>query len=88
MKTFTRRSFLKTATVAAGAAAVSASPALAAAVEPAPVPTTASGPIVREPIVIVVRDPALGEITVLSGKTEKTYRDHALVKKLVKRAAI
>jgi len=87
MKTFSRRSFLKRTGVAAGAAAVTASPALAAAVEPAAVETPPSGPIPHEPIVAVVRDAGLGEVTVLAGTTEKTYKDRTLVKRLLKVAA-
>jgi len=86
MKTLSRRSFLKTAGAATGAAAVSASPALGAVIEPAPVETAPSGPVPREPIVAIVRDAGLGEVTVLSGKTERTYRDRTLVKRLLKAA--
>jgi hypothetical protein len=87
MKTFSRRSFLKRAGVATGAAAVSASPALAATIEPPGVETAPSGPVPREPIVAVVRDARLGEVMVLAGKTEKTYKDRTLVKRLLKAAA-
>jgi len=86
MKTFSRRSFLKTAGAATGAAAVSASPALGAVIEPGPMETAPSGPVPREPIVAIVRDAGLGEVTVLSGKTERTYKDRALVQRLLKAA--
>jgi hypothetical protein len=85
MKSFDRRSFLKTAGVATGAAALSASPA-AAALEPKPVETTPSGPIPGEPVVAIVRDADRGEVTVLSGLTETTYKDRALVRRLLKAA--
>jgi hypothetical protein len=51
------------------------------AVEAAP-----SGAIPSEPVVAIIRDAKLGEVTVLSGKTEKTYRDKVLVQRLLKAA--
>ena len=86
MNTFSRRSFLKTAGVATGAAAISASPAVAAAIEPGAVETTPSGPLPHEPIVAIIRNADRGEVTVLSGTTEKTYTDQVLVKRLLKAA--
>jgi TAT (twin-arginine translocation) pathway signal sequence len=85
MNTVSRRSFLKTAGVATGAAAISASPA-AAAMQPGAIETTPSGPLPHEPIVAIIRDAGLGEVTVLSGRTEKTYRDKVLVRRLLKAA--
>jgi len=35
-------------------------------------------------VVAIVRDARLGEVTLLSGTTEKTYRDPLLVKRLMK----
>ncbi len=87
MTTINRLTFLKTAGVATGMAAISSSPALAAAVEPGAVETTPGGPIPGETIIAVVRDAGRGEVTVLSGSTEKTYTDRALVKRLQKVAA-
>ena len=87
MPTFTRRSFLKTAGVATGAAAVSASPALAAALEPGAAETAPSGPVPAEPIVAVVRDPGRGQVTVLAGTTERTNTDRQLVSRLLRAAA-
>jgi len=84
MTTFSRRSFFKTAGVATGAAAISASPSLAAAM-PA-VETAPSGPVPPEPVIAIVRDAGRGEVTVLSGKTEKTYRDRVLVERLLRAA--
>ena len=86
MKTFSRGAFLKTAGVATGAAAISASPAVAAALQPDALETAPSGPIPHEPIVAVIRNADLGEVTVLSGTTEKTYKDTVLVKRLLKAA--
>jgi hypothetical protein len=86
MTTINRLSFLKAAGVATGTAAIAASPALAAAVEPDAVETVPGTSIPNEPIVAVVRDRARGQITVLSGTTEKTYTDRLLVNRLVKAA--
>ena len=86
MNTISRRSFLKTAGAATGAAAISASPAVAAAIQPGALETSPSGPLPHEPIVAVIRNAELGEVTVLSGRTEKTYTDKVLVRRLLKAA--
>jgi hypothetical protein len=86
MNTVSRRSFLKTAGVATGAVALSASPAVAAALQPGALETTPGGPLPLEPIVAIIRNADLGHVTVLSGKTEKTYTDKVLVKRLLKAA--
>ena len=85
MNTLSRLSFLKSAGAAAGVAAVSASP-VAAAIEPSQIETEPTGPVPREPVIAVVRDAGLGEVTVLSGTTEATYRDRVLVKRLMRAA--
>jgi len=87
MKSATRRSFLKSAGLAAGAAAFTASPALAAAVEPDAVELIPTAQIGREPVIAIVRDARLGEVTVLVGTTEKTYKDRKLAGRLAKAAA-
>jgi len=84
MNTFSRRSLFKAAGLATGAAAISASPALSAAM-PA-VETAPTAHIPNEPVVAIIRDPKLGEVTVLSGHTEKTYRDKMLVQRLLRAA--
>ena len=86
MTTVSRRSFLKTAGAATGAAAITASPALATAIQPGALETTPSGPLPHEPIVAIIRNAELGEVTVLSGRTERTYTDKLLVKRLLKAA--
>ncbi len=86
MNTVSRRSFLKTAGLATGAAAITASPAVAAAVQPNASRRRPAGPLPHEPIVAIIRDADLGEVTVLSGRTEKTYKDKVLVKRLLKAA--
>jgi hypothetical protein len=87
MNSVSRRSFLKTAGIATGAAAISASPAVAAAVQPNAVELEPSAPIPHEPIIAIIRDADRGEVTVLSGRTEKTYWDKVLVKRLLKAAS-
>jgi len=87
MTTFSRRSLLKAAGVATGTAMISVSPA-AAAIEPGAMETTPSGPLPSESIVAVIRNADRGEVTILSGRTEKTYTDKALVKRLLKAAAL
>jgi hypothetical protein len=88
-----RRAFLEgTATAAAGAAVVLATPkvasvALDAGNSSASVPkatvTKPSGPAPREPVTAYVRDAKRGEVTVMSGKQETTYNDPVLVKRLL-----
>jgi hypothetical protein len=86
MDKLNRRSFLKTAGVATGAMAATASPAVAAAIEPGAVETTPTGKVPHEAVIAIVRNADLSEVTVLSGTTEKTYKDRALVKRLLKAA--
>jgi len=85
----TRMSFIKTATgVAAGvgAAAIGVPGAGAATDREAAVPTEPSAPTPSEPVVAYVRDAEAGEVTVVSGTSETTYRDRALVKRLLRAA--
>ena len=46
-------------------------------------PTDPSTPTPPEPVVAYVRDAKSGEVTVVSGTSETTYRDRALVKRLL-----
>jgi hypothetical protein len=89
-----RRAFLQgSAGAAAGAAVILATPKVAAIAldspgssvpaEPKAVVTKASGPAPAEPVTAYVRDAARGEVTVMSGKQETTYKDPALVKRLL-----
>jgi hypothetical protein len=89
-----RRAFLQGAGgAAAGAALVLVTPKVAAvaldasgggpAAEPRAVVTKPSGPAPREPVTAYVRNAERGEVTVMSGKQETTYRDHVLVKRLL-----
>jgi len=88
MNTLSRGSFLKTAGVATGAAAITASPAVAAALQPGALETTPSGPLPHEPIVAIIRNADLGEVRPLDGfglkgraraKGEATTRSNAWV---------
>ena len=92
-----RKQFLHgTAGAAASAAVILATPKVAAVAldsgasnapaEPRAVITKPSGHAPREPITAFVRDVERGEVTVMSGKQETTYRDPALVKRLLKAA--
>ncbi len=82
MRSVSRSTFLKSAGVAAGAAAISISPAAAASGVPGPVEVTPSLPLPADPVVAIVRNVALGEVTVLVGTTEKTYKDRELTRLL------
>jgi hypothetical protein len=81
-----RRSFVKRAGATTGLAALgAASPGIAAATQERDaeaIEPTAEVP--NEPVVAYVRDASRGEVTVLSGTRETTYRDPALAKRLVK----
>src|SRR5271167_3644839 len=81
-----RRAFLQgTAGAAAGAAVILATPKVATIAldssgssvpaEPKAVVTKASGPAPAEPVTAYVRDAERGEVTVMSGKKETTYKD-------------
>jgi hypothetical protein len=91
MEKLTRRSFLKAAGVATGAAVVAGPAGLtgaasaSAAEEPA-VAVDPSGATPAEMVVAYIRDEKRGEVTVLWGENEQTYRDRALARRL-KRAA-
>jgi len=89
-----RRAFLQgTAGAAAGAAVILATPKVASialdtpgagvAAEPKAVVTKPSGPAPAEPVTAYVRNAERHEVTVMSGRTETTYRDPVLVKRLL-----
>jgi len=85
MSKFSRRSFLKTAGLATGAAMIGGVPTAAAAAadqkaEIVPIPS----PLPHEPLVAYVRDAGKGEVTIVSGLRETTFRDHALVTRIKK----
>jgi len=89
-----RREFLQGgAGAAAGAALILATPKVASIAldqpgrgvptEPRAIVTKASGPVPAEPVAAYVHDAERNEVTVMSGKHETTYRDPALVKRLL-----
>ena len=87
MSKLSRRSFLKGAGLATGAAIVGSSPlSAAAATEEAPELVEHPSPLPQEPLVAYVRDAKKAQVTVLSGTDEVTYRDPALTKRLLKAA--
>ena len=79
----TRLSFIKaSAGVAAGVAAVGV-PAVALSQEQGHEIAKPGTPAPHEPVVAYVHDVERGEVTVMSGTGEVTYRDRALVKRLM-----
>ena len=83
MEGVSRRKLLGTAGIAAGAVVVPA--AAAEALERGEV-TDPSGPPPEEAVVAIVRNAKRGEVTVMSGTSEVTLRDRALVRRLLKAA--
>ncbi|HJQ49545.1 MAG TPA: twin-arginine translocation signal domain-containing protein [Gaiellaceae bacterium] len=86
MERLSRRSFVKIAGAATGAAALGAAPIARAAVEEGAERTNPTARVPEEPIVAYVRDAKRGEVTVTSGTAEHTYRDRVLVKRLLRAA--
>jgi hypothetical protein len=88
MERLSRRSFVKIAGAATGAAALAAAPPIARAgigeEDAQHVDPSASVP--EEPVVAYVRDARRGEVTVTSGTAEHTYRDRALVRRMLRAA--
>ncbi len=80
----TRLSFIKaSAGAAAGAAAVGVPGAALLSKEKAGEATAPSSPNPQEPVMAYVRNAERGEVTVMSGTSEMTYRDHALTRRLL-----
>ena len=88
MERLSRRSFVKIAGAATGAAALAAAPPIARAAvgEEEGQPTEPTAGVPEEPVVAYVRNAARGEVTVTSGTAEHTYRDRVLVKRLLRAA--
>ena len=83
----TRLSFIKvSAGAAAGAVALGVPAAAALSEKTGNVVGDPSSATPREPVMAYVRDAERGEVTVMHGTTETTYRDKALVQKLLKAA--
>jgi TAT (twin-arginine translocation) pathway signal sequence len=88
MERLSRRSFVKVAGVATGAAALAAAPPIARAAvgDDGAQPTEPTSDVPEEPLVAYVRDATRGEVTVTAGTVEHTYHDRALVKRLLRAA--
>ncbi len=88
MERLSRRSFVKIAGAATGAAALAAAPPIARAAvgEEGAQRTKPTTGVPEEPVVAYVRDAKRGEVTVASGTAEHTYRDRALVQRLMRAA--
>ena len=88
MERLSRRSFMKIAGAATGAAALAAAPPIARAAvgEEEGQPTKATTGVPEEPVVAYIRDAQRGEVTVTSGTAEHTYRDRVLVRRLLRAA--
>ncbi len=86
MESVSRRRLLGTAGAAAGTAAIAAAPSVAQAAMEGGEVADPSGPPPEEAVVAVVRDAERGEVTVMAGTSELTYRDKSLVKRLMKAA--
>jgi hypothetical protein len=91
MDRLSRRSFIHASAGVASGAVIAGTPAVLVldrsgageAPEPAGVAVAPSAPIPREPVMAYVRDAERGEVTVVSGTTETTYHDPALVKRML-----
>jgi hypothetical protein len=88
MERLSRRSFVKVAGAATGAAALAAAPpiARAAVAEEGAQKIDPKSAVPEEPLVAYVRDAQRGEVTVTSGTAEHTYRDRVLVQRLLRAA--
>ncbi len=82
-----RRRFLTRVGTASGAAAFVGVPALGHMGEGSPQLVEAPAALTKEPVLVYVRDAKRGEVTVMHGTRESTYRDPALVRRLLKAAA-
>jgi hypothetical protein len=82
-----RRRFLTRVGTASGAAAFVGVPALGHLGEGSAQLVEAPAALTKEPVLVYVRDAARGEVTVMHGTRESTYRDRALVKRLLEAAA-
>lgn len=87
MDEVSRRKFLIASGGVAAGAAAAATPKIVESITDKPgaiEPPAAPAP--SDPVMAYVHDAARGEVTVMSGTGEKTYRDPALVKRLLNAA--
>ena len=88
MSKLSRASFLKSAGIATGAAVVAGVPGVAhAAADGAPEIVISPSPLPREVVVAYVRDASKGEVTIVSGLHETTFKDMGLVRKITRAAS-
>jgi hypothetical protein len=88
MDRLSRRSFIHASAGVATGAVIAATPAALVLDRDTPPSVVApSAPPPAEPVMAYVRDAARGEVTVVSGTSEVTYNDPALVKRLLDAAA-
>jgi hypothetical protein len=78
-----RRTFLKAAGAATGAAIVGTVPGVAEAASESRELVQEPSKLPAEPLVAIVRNPRKSEVTIVAGLHEATYRDRALVKRLL-----
>jgi hypothetical protein len=79
-----RRTFLKAAGAATGAAVIGTVPGVAdAATESSRELVQEPSKLPQEPLVAIVRDHRKSEVTIVSGLKETTYRDRTLVRRLL-----
>ena len=86
MESLSRRKLLASAGAATGTAAIAVAPSVATAALDGREVTDPSGPPPGETVIAYVRNERRGEVTVMSGTRETTYRDPALVKRLLSAA--
>ena len=89
MREVTRRLFLRRSAGVAGGAAIVGAPAVLADTaaargrSAARVLQVAQSGVPREPVIAYVRDADRGEVTIVAGQRETTYRDPDLVRRLL-----
>jgi hypothetical protein len=81
-----RRTFLKAAGAATGAAVIGTVPGVADAASESRELVKEPSKLPQEPLVAIVRDARTSEVTIVSGHHRTTYRDRALVKRLLEAA--
>jgi hypothetical protein len=86
MANVNRRSFLRRSAGAATGAALVTAPVSMLLADEAAAQVESSDPAPADTVVAFVRNADRGEVTVLSGTSEVTYRDRALVKRLLRAA--
>ena len=85
MDKMSRKSFVKVAGAATGAAALAGAPSIArAATKGEAKAVKPTGGVPEEPVVAYVRDAKRGEVTVVKGTSETTYHDRELAERLSK----